>query len=127
MSISTKIVPAIALAALFTFVMGSEAKAQHGSHFGSHQSSHFGGHHGGSHSGFHSGGHHGSGHIIQPSRYVPTYPSYPSYPTYPSPNIHRGYHNTTHLDYHAPSLVPHNGHLDYRPGHYDVHQSGHWH
>ena len=37
------------------------------------------------------------------------------------------YHDTTHLDYHAPSLVPHGNHYDYRPGHYDVHRTGHWH
>lgn len=38
---------------------------------------------------------------------------------------HRTWHDTTHLDYHAPSLVPHRGHLDYVPGHYDVHHTGH--
>lgn len=36
------------------------------------------------------------------------------------------WHDTSHLDYHAPSLVPHRGHLDYVPGHYDVHRTGHW-
>ena len=40
---------------------------------------------------------------------------------------HGYYHNTSHLDYHAPSLVPHGNHYDYVPGHYDVHQTGHWH
>ncbi len=39
---------------------------------------------------------------------------------------HRTWHDTSHLDYHAPSLVPHRGHFDYVPGHYDVHRTGHW-
>jgi len=38
----------------------------------------------------------------------------------------RVWHNTSHLDYHGPSAVPHRGHLDYVPGHYDQHRSGHW-
>jgi hypothetical protein len=41
---------------------------------------------------------------------------------------HRSYyHDTTHLDYHRPTVIPHNGHFDYVPGHYDVHRTGHWH
>ncbi len=36
------------------------------------------------------------------------------------------WHDTSHLDYHGPSLVPHRGHFDYVPGHYDVHRTGHW-
>lgn len=50
---------------------------------------------------------------------------YGGYQSYGRP-VHRTWHDTTHLDYHAPSLVPHRGHLDYVPGHYDVHRSGHW-
>ena len=30
-----------------------------------------------------------------------------------------------HYDYHAPSLVPHGNHLDYVPGHYDLHYGSH--
>ena len=45
--------------------------------------------------------------------------------------IHRsnrgGFHDTTHLDYHPPQLVPHGNHFDVQPGHYDVHRTGHWH
>ena len=41
-------------------------------------------------------------------------------------HVHQTWHDTTHLDYHGPSLVPHRGHFDYVPGHYDVHRSGHW-
>lgn len=37
------------------------------------------------------------------------------------------YHDTTHLDYHAPSINRHGNHYDYTPGHYDVHRSGHFH
>ena len=35
------------------------------------------------------------------------------------------WHDTSHLDYHAPSAVRHRGHIDYIPGHYDVHRTGH--
>jgi len=66
-------------------------------------------------SGFNSGF---GGGYIQPV-------GYSHYPFY-SGHVHRSWHNTTHLDYHALSLVPHRGHLDYVPGHYDVHRSGHW-
>jgi hypothetical protein len=61
-------------------------------------------------SGF-GGYHHGAG-----------YGGYQSY----GGHVHRSWHDTTHLDYHAPSLVPHRGHFDYVPGHYDVHRTGHW-
>jgi hypothetical protein len=37
------------------------------------------------------------------------------------------WHDTSHYDYHRPSLVPHGNHYDYVPGHYDYHRSGHWH
>ena len=34
---------------------------------------------------------------------------------------------TPHYDYHPPQLVPHRGHLDYVPGHFDFHHRGHYH
>jgi hypothetical protein len=37
------------------------------------------------------------------------------------------WHDTTHLDYHPGSFVPHYDHFDYVPGHFDIHRSGHWH
>lgn len=40
--------------------------------------------------------------------------------------VHSTWHDTSHLDYHGPSLVPHRGHFHYVPGHYDVHRTGHW-
>jgi len=51
------------------------------------------------------------------------------YPTQGFSNYSRQptYHNTTHLDYHPPTAVRHNGHIDVQPGHYDVHQTGHLH
>ncbi len=60
------------------------------------------------------------------------YRSYRSYrPQYygrayraPVYNYHRSY-SAPHLDYHGPSLVPHGNHLDYVPGHYDVHYGSH--
>lgn len=50
---------------------------------------------------------------------------YQSVPVY-SGHSHRIWHDTTHLDYHGPSLIRHRGHYDYVPGHYDAHQTGHW-
>lgn len=37
------------------------------------------------------------------------------------------WHDTTHYDYHPGGYVPHGNHLHYVPGHYDLHQSGHYH
>jgi hypothetical protein len=39
---------------------------------------------------------------------------------------HAHWHDTTHLDYHPAEFVPHRGHYHYVPGHYDVHEEGHW-
>lgn len=50
---------------------------------------------------------------------------YGGYPVYGG-HTPRVWHDTSHLDYHAPSVVPHRGHLDYVPGHYDLHRTGHW-
>ncbi len=50
---------------------------------------------------------------------------YGGYPSYGG-HGHSSWHDTSHLDYHGPSLVPHRGHFDYVPGHYDVHRTGHW-
>ena len=50
---------------------------------------------------------------------------YGGYPAYGG-RAHSVWHDTSHLDYHGPSLVPHRGHFDYVPGHYDVHRTGHW-
>jgi hypothetical protein len=49
------------------------------------------------------------------------YPSYPSYPSYPT------YHNTSHYDYHPGGFQQHGNHSHYVPGHYDLHQTGHYH
>ncbi len=52
-------------------------------------------------------------------------------PVYPIHGGHWGhrpfFHDTSHFDYHPPQLVPHNGHIDFVPGHYDLHRTGHWH
>ena len=50
---------------------------------------------------------------------------YGGYPAYGG-HVHQTWHDTSHYDYHAPSLVPHRGHSDYVPGHYDLYQTGHW-
>jgi hypothetical protein len=39
---------------------------------------------------------------------------------------HAHWHDTTHLDYHPGEFVRHRGHYHYVPGHYDVHEDGHW-
>ena len=39
---------------------------------------------------------------------------------------HSRWHDTSHYDYHGPSLVPHGNHYDYVPGHYHFHREGHW-
>lgn len=98
--------PAIALAVAFTFAASGEANAQWG--------------HGWGH------GHHGHINHVQPiirSHWGHGHQSFrPSYgwrtPTY---------HDTTHLDYHAPTIRRHGNHLHVQPGHYDVHNTGHWH
>lgn len=40
---------------------------------------------------------------------------------------YRGYHDTTHFDYHPPQIYRHGNHYDFLPGHYDLHRSGHYH
>jgi hypothetical protein len=39
---------------------------------------------------------------------------------------HAHWHDTTHLDYHPGEYVRHRNHYHYIPGHYDVHEEGHW-
>jgi hypothetical protein len=39
---------------------------------------------------------------------------------------HLHWHDTTHLDYHPGGYVRHRNHYHYVPGHYDVHEDGHW-
>jgi len=39
---------------------------------------------------------------------------------------HAHWHDTTHLDYHPGEFVRHRGHYHYIPGHYHVHEDGHW-
>jgi hypothetical protein len=53
------------------------------------------------------------------------------YPIYASPLVPRYrppvYHDTTHFDYHPPTVYRHGSHYHVVPGHYDLHRSGHWH
>ncbi len=44
----------------------------------------------------------------------------------PGYGAHLDYHNTTHMDYVPARAVPHYGHLDYQPGGYILHQTGHY-
>ncbi|GAA4469718.1 hypothetical protein GCM10023156_62170 [Novipirellula rosea] len=114
LSITKKLVPALAIAAAFSLGLGSQAQAQHGHGFSS----------GHAHGGF-NGGHSYSGsvHLHHTPSYSAHYPSQ----SYYTPQYLPTYHNTTHLDYHAPQATQHGNHFHYQQGHYDVHQSGHWH
>ncbi len=95
--------------------------------------------HGGYGGGYGGGGYGGGGYYSQQSyNYAPQYassgyqsyqPSYQSYQSY-QPSYGYGqsyYHDTSHYDYHAPSLQRHGNHFDVVPGHYDYHQTGHYH
>src|SRR5262245_31182271 len=37
------------------------------------------------------------------------------------------WHDTSHYDYHPPTVVRHRNHFHYVPGHYDYHETGHMH
>ena len=37
------------------------------------------------------------------------------------------YHDTSHYDYHPTEIIRHGNHYDVQPGHYDLHQTGHYH
>lgn len=61
------------------------------------------------------------------------YGVYPGYGVVPYSTNYRGgwggnaqWHDTTHLDYHPGEVVRHRNHYHYVPGHYDVHEEGHW-
>ncbi|MCA9158864.1 MAG: hypothetical protein KDA72_11085 [Planctomycetales bacterium] len=107
-----------AAAALGALSMGAtEASAQWG-HHGGHHGVQLGAHHGGHHSS-HYGGYHA----------LPSYSSYYSGGLGYSSGyqVRRPvYHDTTHLDYHGPSLQRHGFHYHVVPGHYDVHHTGHF-
>ncbi|GAA5507779.1 hypothetical protein [Novipirellula caenicola] len=40
---------------------------------------------------------------------------------------HGYYHDTSHWDYHPTEIIRHGNHFHVQPGHYDWHQTGHWH
>ncbi len=68
------------------------------------------------HGGYSHGGHYHGGQI-----YGGGYG--PNILIYPQPR----WHDTSHWDYHPAQIVPHGNHLHVVPGHYDYHQTGHWH
>lgn len=120
------ILSAVAIVGLLA-VSSDSAFAQH---------CHRGGYGGWYYGGGYGGGSYGVQVYSTPSYYAPqyvsnAYPSYnyqPSYPSYtPIYNYGGSYHNTSHYDYHGPSLQRHRGHYDYVPGHYDYHRTGHHH
>ncbi|QDS92138.1 hypothetical protein FF011L_08740 [Roseimaritima multifibrata] len=79
----------------FRVQVGGLSIGAHSSHYGNY------GHRGYSSHRIYNPGHH--------------YGGYQSYRSYSRP----------HLDYHAPAIVPHRGHYDYVPGHFDVHRGKH--
>jgi hypothetical protein len=124
---------AVSAVLALSFVGSSDASAQHygcNSGYGGGYSSGYGGYYGGYGGGYSSPrlsvsvgyGNYGGyaaqnyGNAVYNSGYGGNH-GYGGYSTW---------HDTSHLDYHAPSLVPHRGHYDYVPGHYDVHRTGHW-
>jgi hypothetical protein len=86
--------------------------------------------------GFHFGG--GGVHVDvgNPHSYYGGYGGYGQsncYGSYPYTSYYGGgwgghsdWHDTTHLDYHPGEYVRHRNHYHYVPGHYDVHEDGHW-
>ena len=53
--------------------------------------------------------------------------SYRNYGYRHSPrSTHYDWHDTSHYDYHPPSIRWHGNHIDVTPGHYDYHRQGHW-
>ncbi|MCA9190710.1 MAG: hypothetical protein KDB03_03070 [Planctomycetales bacterium] len=119
LSITKKILPIIALSAAFAIGSGNNAHAQNGLSLQIPGLSY-------------GGGTHGS-YMINPFFVRPQYhfpghyqSFYPSYNNGGGHYQHR-FHDTEHLDWHAPTLQWHGNHLDFQPGHFDVHRTGHWH
>ncbi len=54
--------------------------------------------------------------------YAPQVYAQPVVPLYRAPV----YHDTTHFDYHPPTVIRHRNHFHVAPGHYDLHRSGHF-
>ena len=98
-----------------------------GSAFAQHcQSGGYGG--GGYGGGGYGGGYSGSQFGVQVYS-TPNYNYAPRYQSY-QPSYGYGqsyYHDTSHYDYHAPSIQRHRNHYHVTPGHYDYHQTGHFH
>jgi len=100
----------ILIAALCGAGLTQELQAGHGHNHGHHNHGHNHHNHG---SGW-GGGYGNSWGYVSPG-YGGYYGSYGRY------------HNTSHWDYHPTTIVPHRGHYHVIPGHYDWHNTGHWH
>jgi hypothetical protein len=92
-------------------VAGTSSAQAGGVYFSSGSGGHYGGH---IHGGYGHGGH------IHGGRFG----LYPRVGLYPRSGL---WHDTSHWDYHPAQIVPHGNHFHYVPGHYDYHQTGHWH
>lgn len=99
----------------------------HGSHHGAHSQPSLGLQIGGL--GVHVSGYAPRGYTTQrysvPHHSVSRY-STRGYSSYGYRSARPVWHDTTHLDYHAPSVVRHGSHYHVVPGHYDVHRTGHY-
>jgi len=81
--------------------------------------------HGGGYSGGYSSGYGWSGYggfYSQPR----LYPVSPYRQGCGVPLVQPRYHDTTHYDYHPTTVYRHRNHFHVQPGHFDLHQSGHW-
>lgn len=115
----TKHLVAAAAAVALCFVAGADTAEARGFHFQS------GGVHvdvGRPHRSFNSGGYYGGRQVVGYGNR-----GYGRTVGYGGTGYgHRSWHNTSHYDYHGPSLQRHGNHFDVVPGHYDLHRSGHW-
>lgn len=75
--------------------------------------------------GHHNHGHHNHGGYRYNSGYRQSFS--PRVQIYGNWNRGPIYHDTSHYDYHPPTVVPHGNHYHVIPGHYDYHQTGHYH
>lgn len=121
----TKRLSAAAVAAALCFVVGAPKAEARGFHIQA------GGVHvdvGNPHGYGHGGGHGGYGGVYR-SYYGGGYGQSVGYGGYGGGGYGHGravWHDTSHYDWHAPSLQRHRNHYDYVPGHYDLHRDGHW-
>lgn len=106
----------VALVAISSITLTSEARAEHRSHRSSSHSHHSHHSHGRSYS--RPSIHFQFGSFGYSSGYRSRSNCYSQSPSW---------HDTSHYDYHPTEIINHGSHYHVIPGHYDFHRSGHWH